>query len=61
MLYHWRKLVWGLALAVLGLPASAQEAKKDAKKDNAMAAMDRALDQSKLTGAPILAVAGSET
>ncbi len=49
--------VLGLAAALVGVPAWAQEAKKASDTS----AMDRALEQSKLTGVPILAVAGTET
>lgn len=52
-----KTFVLGLAAALVGLPAWAQEA----KKANDTSAIDRALEQSKLTGAPILAVAGTET
>jgi hypothetical protein len=48
----------GLAFSTLGLAASAQEA----KQANAVpTAMDKALEQSKISGLPILAVGGRET
>jgi hypothetical protein len=49
--------VLGLAAALIGLPAWAQEAKKESDSSS----IDRALEQSKLSGVPILAVAGTET
>jgi hypothetical protein len=52
-----RTFVLGLVVALFGMPALAQEP----KKENAVSPMDRALEQSKLSGLPILAVAGSET
>jgi hypothetical protein len=58
MLQQRRKtFVLGLAFSLLGLPAWAQEAKKDSDTST----IDQALEQSKATGLPILAVAGSET
>jgi hypothetical protein len=52
-----RRFALGVAALLCGLPALAQEA----KKENPTSAMERALEQSKLTGLPILAVAGTET
>jgi hypothetical protein len=52
-----RRFALGVAALLCGLPALAQEA----KKENPTSPMDRALEQSKLTGLPILAVAGTET
>jgi hypothetical protein len=58
MLQPQRKtFVLALAVLLLGLPAGAQEA----KKESTTSAMDQALERSKATGVPILAVAGSET
>jgi hypothetical protein len=48
----------GLAASLLAMTAAAQEAKKP---NAAAGAIDKALEQSKLTGLPILAVGGRET
>jgi hypothetical protein len=72
-MFHPRRhvLVLGLAFSVLGLTASAQDAKKEKEKEKqkekektvaaADGAIEKALEQSKVTGVPILAVGGRET
>ena len=59
MLHRCRHaLLLGLALSLVGLTASAQDAKKEKAADGAV---ERALEQSKASGVPILAVGGRET
>ena len=59
MLHQRRKtVILGLALSLIGLRTSAQETKKE---NTGASAVDKALEQSKLTGMLILAVGGRET